>query len=538
MTLKEIKAEARKKLALNIHQAIVIYTVEFAVFITLIALIVMSCVSLGVITPAAIVMICYGAVLCIIAIIGTGMLSFAMCDYYLATYKCKPYNIRRLGDTLARSGVTKLLLLSLKRTLIAFLLLLCLIVPGIIYLIRTSMANYLLIANPKMNASKALSASNKVMSGKTGSYFVLCISLIGWYLLGLLTLGLGFVFILPYVNLIKAVYYKRNLQGDKTVYNVVVQPVSVTQMQQQQTTGVSAQQGGGVAPQDDVVLAPIDTLADDDMQDMANAMRDFERGGQVADVREVPISPVTASKNAVSSEGVQNVQPIAEGDNSAVESHVIDGTSLVETERILSTQEIDASNDIYKQKLEAMYSNTSSKKSKVDYFAMDKLTTDDFDDDFGVIPEQDNAQSEEPSQAEPPIDIISDSEFDEFLKDFDNVTAQEENEEQQPIVESDNEPIDNEPIIEPIIEPVAEQPAEPLNSDENADTNSNGDTERPDRAASARAARERINAHDHHVPDRSSRRPVGTDNNNGEVVDRAERVRREREERLNLNNKK
>ncbi|MDE6293754.1 MAG: DUF975 family protein [Clostridiales bacterium] len=304
---KDIKGEARKKLALNMHQAIIVYTVELTIFITLIALVVMSCVSLGstVNSIAAIVMICYGSILFIIAFVGSGMVNFAMTDFYLVSYKCQPYNIRRLGETIARSNITKVLLMCLKRTVIAFLLLLCLIVPGVIYLIRTSMASFLLIANPKMKPSAALTASNKVMSGKTGSYFALCMSLIGWYFLCILTLGLGIVFIAPYVNLVKTVFYKRNLQGDKGVYTISPQalasmPYGTSQPARQQP--ISGQMSSPSQPmpqpqpmqQEPIGPAPVDALAAEDVMDMNAAINDF--GGVTGDVPEVPLAPPIGKK--------------------------------------------------------------------------------------------------------------------------------------------------------------------------------------------------------------------------------------------------
>lgn len=543
MTIKDIKEEARKKLALNIHQAIVIYLVEFTVFITLIALVVMSCVSLGATTPAAIVMICYGILLGLIAIVGSGMINFAMCDFYLATYRCKPYNIRRLGDTLARSGATKILLISLKRTLLAFLLLLCLIVPGVIYLVRTSMANYLLIANPKMSASTALSASNKVMSGKTGAYFALCMSLVGWYLLGLITLGLGYVFIIPYTNLIKATYYKRNLQGDKTVYQITVQPVSVVQGMPPQQNYVPAneqpkQQAVTAQPvAAEAVGSPIDTLADEDVIDMNAAMHDFDAPqDQIAEVKEVPISPVT--QNRRSNEGVAAVpefEPVLQPEpadereaagsaiapdvktenEKAPEAHDSDGSNIIETERILTTREIDESNALRKQAIDSIYSRSDSKKPNINYFAgTGNQNPDDFfvaEDDFETPSDVESASNviapvhEDTSvvQAdEPPV--ISDSELDEFLRGFDDAAAQSED--------------------------------KPLKRDVNANTNRDGV---PPRASDGErrsphdrhAATERV-ASDRHVVRRSP------DGNGDAGNDRTERIRREREERLNLNNKK
>lgn len=506
MTVKDIKYEARKKLALNMHQAIAVYTVEFTLMITLIALIVMSCVALGVNTPAAIVMICYGVVLALIAFVGVGMANFAMVDFYLATYRCKPYNIRRLGETLARSNVTKIFLLNLQRTVVGFLLLLCLIVPGVIYFIRTSMANYLLVANPKMTAKTALSASNKVMSGKTGAYFTLCVTMIGWYLLGIVSLGLGFIFILPYTNLIKAVYYKRNLQGDKAEYAVPLQPVSPPPTENAQpvapivpTVNVQPAQSPPQQP-----IMPIDTLGDDDLRDMNAAMRGIggDDDGPVT-VPEVPITPVYTATHSSSPRDVQeqtaNEQPI---------THSIDGTNIVESERVLTTKELEAQEESQKQAIEGMYSHSNPQsKPMVDYFAPreDSNRPDDFVTFESDVADSAPVETVIPSEAS---QVISDSAFEEFLREFDSETRVKEH--------------------------AAEQsaPAQAVIEEKHASP----ETSRPQRAPSRRtlesraapkAAADNVAGTARRVPPRRSQE------NNGELSDRAERIRHEREERLN-----
>ncbi len=513
MTTKDIKEEARKKLALNMHQAIVIYTVEFTVFITLIALIVMSCVCLGVNTIAAIVMICYGCLLTIIAFVACGMANFAMVDFYLATYRCKPFNVRRLGDTLARSNITKIFLISLKRTVIAFLLLLCFIVPGVIYLIRTSMANYLLIANPKMKASSVLSASNKIMGGKTGAYFALCMSMFGWYVLGLFTLGLGFIFISPYINLVKAVYYKRNLQGDKTVYAIESQPVSPQVVQnggaavvntpsQNQESPSVIKVGQAVAVE--AVTAPIDTLAEEDAADLNAAMRDFGSQPEVKpmpEVQEVPIAPPTkkAKDEPVIVQPIVQVQP--EPDNSSPKS--MDDSNILESERILSAEEIDASAAVKEQAIANMYSNSGPQPSAVNYFANAKkqnpndfvtceVDIDGADNNTQIVENINgnahvSAVGTEKSDSASDDIVISDSEFEAFLREFDNV-----------------------PNVAPEF---------PLKRSSSADNNG--------KASTARGGNE------HRVPERQSAR---ASENGAPHTDRAERLRIERE-RKNLNNK-
>ena len=522
MVGKDIKGEARRKLALNMHQAIIVYTIELTIFITLLALVVLACVVLGsaVNNVAAIVMICYGSILFVIAFVASGMVNFAMTDFYLLSYKCQPYNIRRLGDTIARSNITKVFLMSLKRTIFAILLLLCLIVPGVIYLIRTSMAPYLLIANPKMKPTDALTASNKVMSGKTGMYFSLIMSLIGWYILGILTLGLGYIFIAPYINLVKTVFYKRNLQGDRAEYAVTAQtapPVygNMVPPQPQHSAGqATATAQAQIDPQGP---APIDALPQDDVLDMQSAMQDFG----VADIDSIPEVPLGAPtknqdkniKNKPAPE--ENYQ--AQEDNQESQSRKIDGTGLVETERILSTQEIDASDEFARTELEHMYNNAERQRPAVNYFDINGGSSDSDFDDFGVTPVADGGatmgQAEDSLSAQPVADlgesepIMSDSDFDEFLRNFDagesnDTSADVETQAQPPLKE--------------------EQSANTANSDRRIRTSdmlAHAESRARDRADSARVVK-----------------PIVA--TRGDLSERAERLKREREERLKNLNKK
>ncbi|MCH5155238.1 MAG: DUF975 family protein [Clostridiales bacterium] len=541
MIAKDIKGEARRKLALNMHQAIIVYTVEFTIFITLIALVVMSCVTMGaaISNVAAIVMICYGSILLIIAIVGAGMVNFAMTDFYLVSYRCQPYNIRRLGETIARSNITKVLLISLKRTLLGLLLLLCLIVPGVIYLIRTSMASFLLIANPKMKPSAALTASGKVMSGKTGTYFSLCMSLFGWYLLGIITLGLGFIFISPYLNMVKTEYYKRNLQGDKGVYAVQPQATAAPYAQapmgmQQQGMGQQAMQQQAMQqqamqqqiPQEPAGPAPIDALAQDDVMDMNAAIHDF--GGDVTDVPEVPLSTPTGKKDKgkLTREEKKLAKEAAKQD---AKSHKDGG--IVETERILSTQEI----------------NSVGQGAQVNYFDINSDGgVSDFDDDFGVTPitvDDGTAQAQPIVQEANAEQVISDSEFDEFLRDFDSGAQGgiSDDEFKPEIIPDEFQPEVIHDEFQPEVIPDEFQPEviplddEPLNNAQKADTTSAASATPQSAADRRKAAEERIERDRRAAADRlANQRPHST----SDLSERAERIRREREERLKNQNPK
>ncbi len=446
MGIKDIKAEARAKLALNMHQAVLLYTVEYAVLSIMIVMIVLACVSIGSLhIVASVVFICYGCIMLLATLVGIGILCHATVDYYLASYKCKPYNVRRLGDTLARNGLMKVLKLSAKRVLIGFLLLLCLIVPGVIYLMRTSMASYLLVANPKMKASTAISASSKVMGGKVGSYFSLMMSLFGWWTLGILSFGLGFIFILPYINMCKTVYYKRNLQGDKTVYKTVVQPISpppqaqgmpqIQQMQMQQqmppqaamVNNAQAQQQPQIvpvvqsAPQPVVCepvsapLPPIDALGEEDKSDLNAAIIDLESEPQVAPVvPEVPITP-SIKTTARPSENIEKVN--IEKPQNSFEPSQSENFAFKETVKPLTTREVEES-DVMTRKIDSMFSGAAapqtaknrdyirdmSKSGPNDFVTCD---SDTFDGDFGS------------ERKEESVAVMSDADFEAFIRSFD-----------------------------------------------------------------------------------------------------------------------
>ncbi len=511
---------------MNMHQAIVLYTIEYAIYITLIALIVMACMSIGSVSlVACIIMICYGCILLIIAFIGSGMISHAMVDYYLAAYKCKPYNIRRLGDTLARNGLTKILVLNVKRVLLGFLLTLCLIVPGVIYLIRTCMAEHLLIANPKMKASTALSASNKVMSGKTGSYFSLMMSMFGWWALGVFTLGLGFIFIMPYVNLCKTVYYKRNLQGDKTVYKTVVQPVSppptapvqsvpgtpVQQPQQQVKPQQPQQQVVTQQPPDRPIkienaVPPIAALGADDVAEMNAAMRDLnEEVRAVPDVPEVPISPVQSAKT--------KPQPMQK---STGDKRAIDDSDLVEIVTPLTTREVDESN-VMSKKIDAMFAGANNADGvRHDYMAEAVKTSPNDFTTSEITPQPDMPASASPAD-DLPDSIMSDAEFAEFIKNFD--VPKSEGSEFKPLTRSRSAQSDGDIKGESSIfdKPIS------------VDMDRTYKEPAPEPVSVPRAERAE--------PARPARRTSASHNDFGHGETRTERLRREREQRLKQHGK-
>ena len=99
------------------------------------------------------------------------------------------------------------LLIGLVVTLKTFLWSLLFIVPGIIASYRYALAPYLMAENPDMGVMEAIARSKELMNGSKWRLFCLQLSFIGWNLLCVLTLGIGYLWLTPYQNAAEAAFY-------------------------------------------------------------------------------------------------------------------------------------------------------------------------------------------------------------------------------------------------------------------------------------------------------------------------------------------
>ena len=92
--------------------------------------------------------------------------------------------------------------------LFTFLWALLLIVPGIIKSFSYAMTPFILIDNPELTANEAIDRSRAMMRGHKFDLFWLLLSFIGWFILCMLTLGIGFFWLIPYTYTSVAGFYK------------------------------------------------------------------------------------------------------------------------------------------------------------------------------------------------------------------------------------------------------------------------------------------------------------------------------------------
>ena len=84
---------------------------------------------------------------------------------------------------------------------------LLLIVPGIIAAISYSMTFFIISEDRSLDAMSAINKSKKMMYGYKWKYFCLQLRFLGWALLCILTLGIGFLWLIPYVQVTNAIFY-------------------------------------------------------------------------------------------------------------------------------------------------------------------------------------------------------------------------------------------------------------------------------------------------------------------------------------------
>lgn len=90
---------------------------------------------------------------------------------------------------------------------ILFMLALCIIL--IIFSLAISQTTYLLVDKEDIKLFEAIGLSIKMMKGYKWEFFVLYLSFIGWAMLAILTFGIAYIWLYPYIALTCANFYKQ-----------------------------------------------------------------------------------------------------------------------------------------------------------------------------------------------------------------------------------------------------------------------------------------------------------------------------------------
>lgn len=127
--------------------------------------------------------------------------------FYKGALSDEEANFGHLGMAFRNTHYMNIVWVMFYRGLLNFFFFLLLIIPGIIKHYAYRMVPYILADNPEINASRAIQLSEEMTRGQKFDMFILDLSFLGWYLLGVLAFGIGIYFVNPYVYATQAQLY-------------------------------------------------------------------------------------------------------------------------------------------------------------------------------------------------------------------------------------------------------------------------------------------------------------------------------------------
>ena len=149
----------------------------------------------------------------ILCLLVTLPLEYSFSVIFLEKVRGKEVQIGNLFDGFNDFG--RIFLTLLLRNVYIFLWSLLLIIPGIIKSISYSQTTFILKDHPELSYNGAIDRSMEMMVGHKMDYFLLCLSFIGWILLAILTMGIGNLWLLPYIRTTLANFYEE-LKGSES----------------------------------------------------------------------------------------------------------------------------------------------------------------------------------------------------------------------------------------------------------------------------------------------------------------------------------
>lgn len=96
----------------------------------------------------------------------------------------------------------------LLQTIYILLWSLLLVIPGIVASYSYAMTDFVLAEHPEWSASEAIARSKELMYGNRWRLFCLHFSFIGWHILCIITLGIGNLWLTPYIRAAETAFYR------------------------------------------------------------------------------------------------------------------------------------------------------------------------------------------------------------------------------------------------------------------------------------------------------------------------------------------
>ena len=147
-------------------------------------------------------------------------LSWGLTVSLLRNHREESVDLENLFDGFRGGRYTRVFCAIFLVNLFTFLWALLLIIPGIIKAFSYALTPYIIMDEPELTARQAITRSCEIMEGRRWKLFCLYLSFIGWGILSLLTFGIGFLWLAPYMNASIAAFYedaRAEYEASKTI---------------------------------------------------------------------------------------------------------------------------------------------------------------------------------------------------------------------------------------------------------------------------------------------------------------------------------
>jgi uncharacterized membrane protein len=158
----------------------------------------------------------------LLSILINGPIVLGYCRYFLIMARGEepPFEIVFSGFSDFKRALSTYIITSI----FILLQLLLLIIPGLIAIYSYSLVYLILIDYPDLTTQEAIELSKKMMYGHKERLFYLQLRLFGYAILCILTLGIGFLWLVPYAQVCKSIFYddvkkiyEDNLKGEEVI---------------------------------------------------------------------------------------------------------------------------------------------------------------------------------------------------------------------------------------------------------------------------------------------------------------------------------
>ncbi len=145
------------------------------------------------------------SVLTLVASFFTMTLTVGFYSYVLKMVRNEKYDREDIFKYVG--AVLPIATISILAFLLTFLWSILFVIPGIIAALGYTMVYLIYIDREEMLPMEYLTESKELMQGYKWNYFVFNLSFIGWILFSVITLGLGLIFVIPYITIADTLYY-------------------------------------------------------------------------------------------------------------------------------------------------------------------------------------------------------------------------------------------------------------------------------------------------------------------------------------------